>query len=103
MVSPHGYLRPSVPRAAFSHSCGVGKRLPAQRQYASARYQSIQLAGWLGRSSRHWLGELSTISIHLVKLEKPWHPPSATHLLKAVAVTSVRSMQKVAISVALLP
>ena len=30
---PHGYSRPSVPRAPFSHSSSVGKRSPAQRQY----------------------------------------------------------------------
>src|SRR2546427_5505549 len=27
--SPHRYTRPSGPRAAFSHSCEVGRRLPA--------------------------------------------------------------------------
>src|ERR1700744_1692639 len=27
---PHGNARPSVPRAAFSHSLPVGRRLPAQ-------------------------------------------------------------------------
>ncbi len=34
--SPQGYVRPSVPRAAFSHSCSVGNRLPAQLAKASA-------------------------------------------------------------------
>src|SRR3569832_259956 len=29
---PHGNMRPSVPRAAFSHSSSVGSRLPAQAQ-----------------------------------------------------------------------
>src|ERR1039457_472761 len=28
-LSPHGNLRPLVPRAAFSHSFSLGKRLPA--------------------------------------------------------------------------
>src|SRR5436309_2831885 len=27
-VSPHTYMRPSVPRAAFSHSASVGRRVP---------------------------------------------------------------------------
>ena len=31
-VSPHGYFRPSVPRAAFSHSASVGSRLPRHAQ-----------------------------------------------------------------------
>ena len=29
---PHGYVRPSVPRAAFSHCASGGKALLAQRQ-----------------------------------------------------------------------
>jgi hypothetical protein len=33
---PHGYIRPSVPRAAFSHSASVGSRLPAHSQDAEA-------------------------------------------------------------------
>src|SRR5207302_6742770 len=36
---PHGYRRPSVLRAAFSHSASVGRRLPAQVQYALASCQ----------------------------------------------------------------
>ena len=34
--SPTGRSCPSVPRAAFSHSASVGKRFPAQEQYALA-------------------------------------------------------------------
>src|SRR5215218_1002407 len=49
---PHGYMRPSSPRAAYSHSASVGSRLPIHLQYAAAWYQSTQLRGWPGRSSR---------------------------------------------------
>src|SRR6266545_4540637 len=34
--SPHGYLRASVPRAAFSHSASLGRRAPRNAAYASA-------------------------------------------------------------------
>ena len=37
--SPQGYVRPSVPRAAFSHSVSVGRRPPAQVQKAEASDQ----------------------------------------------------------------
>jgi hypothetical protein len=43
--SPHGKIRPSTPRAAFSHSTSVGKRLPAHRQYVSARVLEERHAG----------------------------------------------------------
>ena len=44
---PHGCLRPSIPRAARSHSASVGKRPPAHAQYAAASYQLTQPpAGW---------------------------------------------------------
>src|SRR5512140_3843021 len=47
--SPHGYIRPSLPRAAYSHSASVGNRFPAHVQYATAWFQSTQLIGWSGR------------------------------------------------------
>src|SRR4030095_738872 len=34
--SPHGYLRPSVPRAGLSHSASLGIRAPAYAAYAFA-------------------------------------------------------------------
>jgi hypothetical protein len=42
---PHGYFRPSVLRAAFSHSASVGSRFPAQPQYATSCSQATQLIG----------------------------------------------------------
>src|SRR5438093_5928650 len=45
---PQGYLRPSVPRAAFSHSASVGKRLPAHVQYARASSQDTYATGSSG-------------------------------------------------------
>ncbi len=44
--SPHGYVRASVPRAAFSHSASVGSRPPAQAQKADASSQSTNVTGW---------------------------------------------------------
>src|SRR5689334_7353675 len=35
-VLPHGYSRPSVPRAAFSHSSSVGRRQPAPFHFANS-------------------------------------------------------------------
>ena len=46
--SPHGYVRASVPRAAFSHSASVGSRPPAQAQNADASSQSTNVTGWSG-------------------------------------------------------
>ena len=43
---PHGKIRPSPPRASFSHSASVGSRLPAHRQKASASYQLTLITGW---------------------------------------------------------
>ena len=40
-----GYLRPSVPRTAFSHSASVGSRRPAHRQYAWASSQDTNTTG----------------------------------------------------------
>ena len=48
--SPQGYSRPSVPRAAFSHSASVGRRPPAKRQKACASAQVTFATG--RRSSR---------------------------------------------------
>ena len=42
---PHGYFLPSVPRAAFSHSASVGKRLPSHAQYATAPYHEASTTG----------------------------------------------------------
>ncbi|GIS84308.1 MAG: hypothetical protein CM1200mP16_06080 [Nitrospina sp.] len=46
-LSPQGYLKPSGPRAAFSHSASVGKRLLAQLQNA-LHHSSYPLTGLLG-------------------------------------------------------
>src|SRR6185436_7174491 len=42
---PHEYRRPSTPRAAFSHSCCVGRRLPAHFANAWASTIVISLIG----------------------------------------------------------
>src|SRR5689334_18883314 len=42
---PQGNTRPSVPRAAFSHSALVGRRRLAQRQKASASRLSTNVTG----------------------------------------------------------
>jgi hypothetical protein len=44
-VFPHGYSRPSVPRAAFSRSASVGRRLPAHEQKAAAFVQVTSCTG----------------------------------------------------------
>src|SRR3954470_15447406 len=44
-VSPHGYLRPSVPRAASSHSDSVGSRLPDHLAYATASSHVTKTTG----------------------------------------------------------
>jgi hypothetical protein len=44
--SPHGYTRPSLPRAAYSHSASLGSRLFTDSQYTFAWLQSTQLTGW---------------------------------------------------------
>src|SRR2546428_7346169 len=48
-LSPHGYMRPSLPRAAFSHSCEVGRRLPAHLANSCA---SRKLTSTIGSSGR---------------------------------------------------
>jgi len=45
---PHGNMRPSVPRAAFSHSASVGNRLPPHSQNATAWSQVMLLSGKVG-------------------------------------------------------
>src|SRR5262249_25756618 len=48
--SPQGYIfcsRP--PRAAYSHSASVGRRLPAQRQYSVASFQETCVTGYSWR------------------------------------------------------
>src|ERR1700689_5506888 len=42
-VSPHGKVRPSLPRAAYSHSASVGRRLPSCLQNPSACSYVTQL------------------------------------------------------------
>src|SRR5438309_9135973 len=42
---PHGYFRPSLPRAAYSHSGSVGSRAPMNEQYEVACVKSTQLIG----------------------------------------------------------
>src|SRR5262245_64756066 len=44
---PHGNFRPSVPRAASSHSASVGKRFFAQEQYVTASARCTHEAGKL--------------------------------------------------------
>src|SRR5215218_10339860 len=47
---PHGYQRPSVPRAAFSHIASVGSCLPAQFAYCCADFQVMLPIGRLASS-----------------------------------------------------
>jgi hypothetical protein len=44
---PQGYMNPSAPRQAFSHSASLGKRLPAQAQYSVASCQETPTTGLL--------------------------------------------------------
>src|SRR5438046_93197 len=46
--SPHGYLSPSGPRAAASHSYSLGKRPPAHAAKASASQKETPNTGWFG-------------------------------------------------------
>ena len=46
LVIAHGYVRPSVPRAAFSHCCSVGSRTPDHVQKATASCQLTYTTGW---------------------------------------------------------
>ena len=50
-VSPQGYGRPSLPRAAASHSAPVGRRPPSQVQHASAASRVRPVAGWSASAS----------------------------------------------------
>ena len=48
--SPQGRRLPgSPPRAAYSHCASVGRRFPAQRQYAAASFQETCTTGWSRR------------------------------------------------------
>src|ERR1019366_9019904 len=47
---PQGNARPSAPRAAFSHSCEFGRRLPAQAAKARASAMVTLTTGRLGWS-----------------------------------------------------
>src|SRR6185503_13020500 len=61
-VTPQGQGRPSVPRAAASHSAPVGRRAPAHAQNASASANVTSVAGWSaswGASSRARSGGLT--------------------------------------------
>src|SRR6266849_242678 len=60
--SPHGYMRPSVPRAAFSHSCEVGSRLPAHLANSWASRKLTSTIGSSGRSSTAPAGMGSPVS-----------------------------------------
>src|SRR5215831_3191045 len=76
---PQGNFRPSVPRAASSHSASVGKRFLAQVQYATASARCTHPAGRspLEQSQSH---------------EGGWHAPAVTHAEYCDCVTSVLSI-----------
>src|SRR5262249_8869271 len=61
---PQGYLRPSFPRAAYSHCASVGRYLSAHLQYRSACSQSTQLIGCRSLSVlsplQNWLHSLTS-------------------------------------------
>src|SRR5437660_9917479 len=61
-LSPHGYMRPSVPRAAFSHSCEVGRRLPAHLANSCASRKLTSTIGSAGRSPTAPAGMGSPVS-----------------------------------------
>src|SRR6476661_7355423 len=46
--SPQGYLHPSAPRAAASHSNSVGNRPPAHAAKACASQNETATTGWFG-------------------------------------------------------
>src|SRR5258708_36644166 len=93
--SPHGYLRPSDPRAANSHSASVGKRLPWYAQYLEDMDQSTQLMGcciFSGLPSLH--NTLNTflsrgaMSFHDTTVGALSHPPALTQASYSATVTS---------------
>src|SRR5215831_5488431 len=77
---PHGKMRPSVPRAASSHSASVGSRLFAQAQYVMASARCTHPAGRLPplAQSQSQVGA--------------GHLPAVTHAEYWDCVTSVRSI-----------
>src|SRR5579871_4497532 len=79
--SPQGNMRPSVPRAAFSHSASVGRRPVAQRQNWTALSQETLTTGSLSR-----IPQVGAFGTSL---------PLALHqALYCFHVTSVRPIQK---------
>ncbi len=82
---PHGYSRPSVPRAPYSHSSSVGSLHPFHAQYAVAWFQSTQLIGWSSLPL--------TPALQLPPVFAAVQLPAATHAAYAFTVTSVFSMQ----------
>src|SRR5215510_10202242 len=90
---PQGWMRSSLPRAAYSHSASVGSRPPFQAQCAAACAQSTQLIGWLGRSLplHAWLNRLSSLPEYddqFTVIAGARHAPAATHAAYAATVTS---------------
>src|SRR5215813_3450695 len=81
MPVPHGKMRPSVPRAAFSHSASVGSRLPFQVQNWLACIQVTHTTGRFG----YMLG---------AQAQGTAQTPAVTHCAYSDCVTSVRSMKK---------
>src|SRR5262249_45708906 len=85
--SPHGYLRPSGPRAANSHSASVGRRLPCSLQKSSDISQSTQLMGCCPRrsgarrlqSGSNVLRSLSLMPCQSLLLAAGLHFPAPTH------------------------
>src|SRR5262245_50058620 len=95
---PQGWMRPSLPRAAYSHSASVGSRPPLQAQYAAACPQSTQLIGWLGRSlplhaRLNSFSSLPEYDDQFTVIGGALHARAAAHAAYAATVTSVRSMQ----------
>jgi len=76
---PQGYSRPSVPRAAFSHSSSLGRRPPAKAQKACASCQFTLVTG----SSGSWARSMAGCG----------QRRAATQRAYMARVTSVRSMR----------
>jgi len=86
---PHGYMRPSGPRAAFSHSASLGNRLPAQVQYA-LRLEPVHPDD--GVIVKFRVAIIFIISIRAV-YQGSLQAPAATHKAYCLLVTSYLSIQ----------
>ena len=70
--SPHGNAVPArPPRAAHSHSASVGRRVPVQRQYATASCHETCTTGWSPRSSSVGLRTFGVAPVGAVHLAPP--------------------------------